>query len=83
MILLGLFFGGGLLQEFEIGDLHLQGQVLHHLSHVPSPFCYRIGSYVFAQASLDHNLPIYTSHIASMTGMYHIMPSLLDEMGSC
>jgi hypothetical protein len=44
---------------------------------------YGIGFYIYAQASLDHNLPIYVSCIAGMTGTHHHAQLLLVEMGSC
>jgi hypothetical protein len=38
---------------------------------------------IYTQPDLECHLPIYASHIAEMTGMYHHTQLLLVEMGSC
>jgi hypothetical protein len=47
-------------------------QVLYHLSHTPSPFCFRFFffsdlAYIFALAALDLNRPTYTSCVTEIT----------------
>jgi hypothetical protein len=41
-----------------------------------------IGFHDYAQASLDHNLTIYASHVAGMTGMHYHTQLLLVVMKS-
>jgi hypothetical protein len=41
-----------------------------------------IVSCIYAQACLDCDLPIYASHVAGMTGMYHHTQLLLIKMES-
>jgi hypothetical protein len=56
----------------------LARQVLYHLSHTPSPFCFiRLGSLVGAQAGPDHHPPIYTFHVAGVTGAHHHAPAFI------
>jgi hypothetical protein len=63
--------------------LKLSRQVLYHLRHFPSFFCFRcfcIGSHFMQQTGLEHKLPVYASHIARTTGAGH-HAQLLVEMG--
>jgi hypothetical protein len=63
-----LFFGGIRVQTQGIA---LAKRVLYHLRHTPSPFHLRyfvIGSHVYDQASLHHDLPMYPSHVRGKTG---------------
>jgi hypothetical protein len=49
-------------------------QVLYHLTHAPSPFCFgyfEIGSCFYGQASQDHDLSIYASHVVWISGSCH------------
>jgi hypothetical protein len=48
----------------------LTRQMFYHMSSVLFALViFGIGSYIYAPGSMDHNPPIYTSHIAGMTGM--------------
>jgi hypothetical protein len=43
----------------------------YHLSHVSSPFCFSYfgdGVLLYALGGLDHDSPIYASHVVRMTG---------------
>jgi hypothetical protein len=74
----GVFFAA---LAFELRALGLLAGALA-LEPNPSPFCFsyfRIRSYIYAQAGLDYN-PIYASHVAGITIMYH-QDQLLVEMG--
>jgi hypothetical protein len=51
----GVFFDGG--------DLVLARQVLYHLSHASSPFCFGMESYVYVQTGPDCSPPIYAHHL--------------------
>jgi hypothetical protein len=65
----------------------LAGQALHHLSHAPSPVLFALiiflpRSHIYAPNDLDHDLPIYASHVAGITAVYHRAQLLLVEMWS-
>jgi hypothetical protein len=68
-----------------VWGLVLTRQDLYHLSHAPSPFfalgIFRIGLYIYTQASLGCDPPIYAFCLAGMTGTYHHPQPLLVEMG--
>jgi hypothetical protein len=56
----------------------------YFLSHSSSPFCFTYFSYRalhYALVGLDYNPPIWVSHVAGMTGMYHHAQLLLVEVG--
>jgi hypothetical protein len=80
LLILGLWFFFWWWYWIWIQGLALARQAVYHLNHVFLALCQR-RFYVYILADLDHNPPIYTSHIAGITGMYHHTQLLLVEMG--
>jgi hypothetical protein len=67
------FWGMGSTEIWTQG-LMLDRQILYHLHHSSSPFCFSYFSnslVFFVQASLDPDPPIYASRIAGITGTCH------------
>jgi hypothetical protein len=70
----------------ELSAYTLASQVLHHLSHAHSSFCFGYFSDMvsfYARANLNHDPPIYISCLAGMTDAPLHTQILLFEMGSC
>jgi hypothetical protein len=62
-------------------DLAFAKQVLYHLSHSPSPFCFSYFSSM-PRLCLDCSPPISASYLAEMTTLCHSVKLLLVEMES-